>query len=201
MSKDEIKEMCNYHFSTHKAELIQNTNRYLIIDWRRADGSSDHYVNYIVDKERGSLIVSGDLGDSIAVWYNPVDPANLKCYIRDIRYYMSKIQCATDLYEYDEKDAVEEIREYLDKKAVQNFIEADTDYNFSNADDFWEYVEGEVSECIDRSGFRPSDELYEVIGEIDCDCWEWLSDCGKSIDIRVYLWADGFRKACEQLRI
>ncbi|MCM1237085.1 MAG: hypothetical protein NC489_43990 [Ruminococcus flavefaciens] len=163
MMSDKIKEMCNRNFSTHKAELIQNTDRYLIIDWRRADGSSDHYVNYIVDKERGSLIVSGDLGDSIAVWYNPVDPANLKCYIRDIRYYMQKIQCATDLYVYDKDDAVEEIREYLDKEDVQSFIEADTDYDFDNSDDFWEYVEDEVSERIDRNGFRPSDDMYPIV--------------------------------------
>lgn len=201
MMSDKIKEMCNRNFSTHKAELIQNTDRYLIIDWRRADGSSYYYVNYIVDKERGSLIVSGDLGDSIAVWYNPLDPANLKCYIRDIRYYMQKIQCATDLYVYDKDDAVEEIRERLDEEDVQSFIESDTDYDFDDADDFWEYIENEVSERIDRNGFRPSDELYEVINEIDGGCWEWLSDCGISIDMRVYLWADGFQKACEQLGI
>ena len=53
-------------FKTHKAALLQDNERYCIIDWRRADGSGDYYINFIVDKERGSLIVSGDLGDSIA---------------------------------------------------------------------------------------------------------------------------------------
>lgn len=46
----------------HKATLVQNTDRYTVIDWRKADGSGDYYVNYIIDKKRGSLIISGDLG-------------------------------------------------------------------------------------------------------------------------------------------
>lgn len=59
MTTENIKQMFEKGFATHKATLIQNTDRFLIIDWRRADGSGDYYVNYIVDKKRGSLIVSG----------------------------------------------------------------------------------------------------------------------------------------------
>lgn len=76
MTTEKIKQMCENGFATHKAKLIQNTECYLIIDWRRADRSNDYYVNYIVDKERGSLIVSGDLGDSIATWYNHINHRN-----------------------------------------------------------------------------------------------------------------------------
>ena len=101
-------------FSTHKTELIQDTDRYLIIDWRREDGSGDYYVNYIVDKKRGSLIVSGDLGDSIATWYNPVNPANLANYIKDIDYYISKMQCASDKYIFDKNNIFDNIRKHLD---------------------------------------------------------------------------------------
>ena len=86
MTKERIAKFCE-KFNTHKATLIQDTDRYLIIDWRRADGSGDYYVNYIVDKKRGSLIVSGDLGDSIATWYNKIKPSDLKNYVKnDIGY-------------------------------------------------------------------------------------------------------------------
>lgn len=27
----------------HKATLVQNTDRYTVIDWRKADGSGDYY--------------------------------------------------------------------------------------------------------------------------------------------------------------
>lgn len=110
MTKERIAKFCE-KFNTHKATLIQNTDRYLIIDWRRADGSGDYYVNYIVDKKRGSLIVSGDLGDSIATWYNKIKPSNLKNYVKnDIEYYISKIQTASNLFYYDEKNVVESIK-------------------------------------------------------------------------------------------
>ena len=110
MTKERIAKFCE-KFNTHKATLIQDTDRYLIIDWRRADGSGDYYVNYIVDKKRGSLIVSGDLGDSIATWYNKIKPSDLKNYVKnDIGYYISKIQTASDLFYYDEKDVVESIQ-------------------------------------------------------------------------------------------
>ena len=66
MIPEKISKMCDNRFAMHKATLVQDTDRYLIIDWRRADGSEEYYVNYILDKERGSLIVSGDLGSSIA---------------------------------------------------------------------------------------------------------------------------------------
>ncbi len=61
----EIVENCKERFSTHKATLIQDTERYFAVDWRSESGSGDYYVNYILDKKRGSLIISGDLGDCI----------------------------------------------------------------------------------------------------------------------------------------
>lgn len=45
------REACEKSFATHKAELIQNTDRFLIIDWRKEDGSGYYYVNYIVGTE------------------------------------------------------------------------------------------------------------------------------------------------------
>ena len=195
MKLEEIKALCSKNFATHKATLIQNTDRYCIIDWRRADGGINHYVNYIVDKKRGSLIVSGDLGDSIATWYNSLDLANLKSYIH---YYISKIQCSSDLYSYDEDDVIEDIKARLDEPDVLEYIEEND--RFESEEEFWEFVEDEVSSSIyDR--FIPSQNLSDVIEEIYYNSWEWLSDCGKRISTRVYLWAEGFYMACNQLGI
>lgn len=200
MTTEEIKAMCNKGFATHKATLIQNTDRYLIIDWRRADGSGNYYVNYIVDKKRGSLIVSGDLGDSIATWYNSLEPADLKGYIHnDVYYYIGKIRCSSDLYDYDEDDVVNGIKSRLDASDVLEYVEESD--RFDDEDEFWEFVEDEVSSSIYGDKFIPSQELRDVIEEFDSDSWEWLSYCGRSVNPRVYLWAEGFYMACEQLGI
>ena len=58
MNEEEILNKCKERFAAHKATLIQDTDRYMIIDWRKADGSIDYYVNYILDKKRGSLIIT-----------------------------------------------------------------------------------------------------------------------------------------------
>lgn len=52
MTEEEILNKCKERFAAHKATLIQDTDRYMIIDWRKADGSIDYYVNYILDKKK-----------------------------------------------------------------------------------------------------------------------------------------------------
>lgn len=186
--------------TTHKAELIQDTDRYLIIDWRREDGSGDYYVNYIVDKKRGSLIVSGDLGDSIATWYNPVTPHNLANYIKDIDYYISKMQCASDKYIFDKNNIFDDIKKHLDIDID------DLDFylcnEYSDEEEFWEDIASEVEDSeYSDTYFMPTGDLIDKIEMFDSNYVEWLYFCGRRTHPRVYLWATGFIMACEQLGI
>lgn len=203
MTTEKIKQMCEKGFATHKATLIQNTDRYLIIDWRRADGSGDYYVNYIVDKKRGSLIVSGDLGDSIATWYNHINPSDLKCLVKnDIDYYISKLQCYSNLYYYESENIIADIKEELKDFDIDDLISAYNRYGSYYADtgdELWDNLDDEVSSCIYAKNFIPTEEIKNFCEEFDSDYWEWLYDCGKRIHPRVYLWADGFYRACNQL--
>lgn len=192
------KEIFADRFSTHKATIITENDRYFILDWRREDGGGDWYINYIVDKKRGALIVSGDLGDSIAVWYCPNTPENIRDYIQDINYYIGKIECASDLYIYDEDDIIADLKEHIDIDAEDEYLETHNEYG--NSSELW----GDITEYIrdslyGRDQFIPSDNLREIIKDFDPDYWEWLSDCGKRINGRVYIWAIGFTMAMEQL--
>ena len=198
MNNEEIKKYCERAFATHKATLLQDTDRYCIIDWCRADGSGNCYVNYIVDKKRGSLIVSGDLGDSIETWFNAVTPAKLKGYIyNDVDYYISKFQCASDQYTQNEDDVMEDIKSYIDDDELWDAFSESERCGFDTPEEMWEAVEDEVSSCIYGNKFIPSDRLSNLFPE----SWEWLSDCGKRTALRCYMWAEGFYMACEQLGI
>lgn len=192
-------KMCAKNFSTHKAAIITENDRYFILDWRREDGSGDWYINFIVDKKRGAFIVSGDLGDSIAVWYNPVTPEKLRDYIfNDVGYYIGKIQCASDLYVYDEDDIIADLKEQIDNDAENSYLE--THDEFEDSSDLWENIKDHICDSLyGRDQFIPSDGLREIIEEFDPDYWEWLHDCGKRIDGRVYIWAIAFRMAMQQL--
>lgn len=186
-------------FATHKATLVQNTDRFLIIDWRREDGSSNCYVNYILDKKRGNFVVSGDLGDAIATWYNAMTPENLKSYIRNnTEYFIKKIQCSSDLYVYDYDEVIADIKKHLDEDSVKEFVEQD--FSMESVEDFWQMVRDGL-ELTGDDTFVLSDELEEALSSIYPDYWEWLYSCGRSVHQRVYMWVEGFCEACDQLGI
>lgn len=196
---EKILETCKKSFATHKATLIQDTDRFLIIDWRKENGDGSYYVNYIVDKKRGSLIVSGDIGDSIATWFNPIEPAKLKNYVQDIGYYISKFQATSNSVYYETDNIIADMKEELDT------FEDDCvfiDGEIYSVDELWEKIADEVEGSIYGDKFIPSDYLNHILEEIGCeDTFEWLYRCGERIDMRVHLWAVGFKMACEQLGI
>ena len=205
MKFEKVKQICDKGFATHKATLIQNTDRYLIIDWRRSDGSSQYYINYIVDKKCGNFIVSGDLGSSVAAWHNNIDVSDIKKWMKnDINYYVSKIQCASNLYYYESNEVVSDIKNHLSECDIDDIIDSFNEhcsYFVSNEAEVWKYLKYEVSSCIHSSKFVPSEEIKKFCEDFYADYSEWLYNCGKRICTRVYLWADGFYKACNQLDI
>ena len=185
-------------FKNHKATLIQDSERYTIIDWRNENGSGEYYINFIVDKKRGSLIVSGDLGDSIATWYNSLAVSDLKSYIyKDTGYYMSKFQCTSDKYFYDDDYVFKCLINYLERDCIEDYIETSTD--FDNFQEFEEEIKEQICDSIRGDEFIPTDRLYEIVTDINPDGWEYLHNCGAQINPRVYLWEIGFNMACEQL--
>ena len=195
---ERYKRICADRFSTHKANIVTENDRYFILDWRREDGCGDWYINYIVDKKRGALIVSGDLGDSIAVWYNPVTPEELRGYVFSVDYYIGKIECASDLYVYDGDDIIADLKEHIDIDAENAYLE--THDEFEDSSDLWKNIEDHIYDSLySRDLFIPTEGLREIIEDFDPDYWEWLSDCGKHINGRVYIWAIGFNMAMKQL--
>lgn len=185
------------HFKNHVAKLVINSEDFTVIDWRNKDGRSDCYINFVVDKRRGSLHVDGDLGSSIATWYNRLEVSKIKAFIRDVGYYIGKFQCTSDRYCYDREDCFSDFEEYAGIENIEDYIEKSDEY-----EDFEEF-KSDVIEEIDNSmrgkDFIPTDRLYEIASEIDADAFEWIFSIGQSIDGRVYLWAIGFNMAVEEL--
>lgn len=204
MIEEEILNNCKKRFASHKATLIQDTDRYLIFDWRKADGSIDHYVNYILDKKRGSLIISGDLGDCIATWYNPVKPNELRNYIKSIDYFMSKFQCSSNKYRFDYDDIFEDVKDHLEEYYDIDFLMQTYENHYgyvSDEEDFWDSLKNEINERFYRFDEPPrySDDLLGFLSDVDADYYEWLYDCGKRTDMCVYLWSVGYEMAYTQL--
>lgn len=175
----------------HKATLIQNTERYTIIDWRQENGSGEYYVNYIIDKKRGSLIISGDLGDCIATWYSLNSVHDIARYINNVGYFISKFQCASDSYDYDEDDILEDIKEELKDSGVEHTEEFEND---------WDDFTNNFGDDVYSDGFHPSHDRIEFLEDyLGPDWWEGASSWGQRINIRVFCWVAGLNMAVEQL--
>lgn len=175
----------------HKATLIQNTDRYTIIDWRKGNGSGEYYVNYIIDKKRGSLIISGDLGDCIATWYNRNSVHNIARYINSVGYFIGKFQCSSDSYDYDEDDILEDIEDELKEAGVDRTEEFEDD---------WDAFTCDFSDDCYKDGFRPSHDRTEFLSDyLGDDWWEGSDTWGRRINNRVFLWIAGLNMAVQQL--
>lgn len=175
-----------------QATLVLNSDNFCIIDWRKANGGSNYYVNYIVDRRRGSLIISGDLGDCIATWYIRNSVHNIARYISSIGYFIGKFQCSSDCYDCDDDEVAADIKEqidtYGDDPLPEEFEEEWDDFKYS------------IPESIFNDEFHPNDEQCEFLEKyLGPDWWEGSSHWGQTIDIRVYLWVVGFQMAVKQL--
>ncbi|MBQ0057324.1 MAG: hypothetical protein KBT20_06670 [Bacteroidales bacterium] len=195
---EEQKQAARARFANHKATVVQQDENFLIMDWRHISGTSDYFVRYILDLKLGQLIVTGDLGDSIACWYNAVTPENMSRYVRDINYYMGKLKATSDRYDYDwedikaDIDALEkEYREMLDD--YEDITEEDFEEDFEN-------IRNIFDEINVGYGVNYPTELIEIFEKYNTDWWESaFADIGQRISPRIVLWSVGFQMAWEQV--
>lgn len=195
---EQRKAAARKRFNEHKATVVQRDDKFFILDWRHISGTGDYYVRYILDIKRGAFIISGDLGDCIACWYNEVSPENLAHYISDISYFLGKFQCASDKYCYRSEDIENDLdaikQEYLNGIDSYNFTKEEIEEDFEEMLNILEYIDLGENTCY------PSN-LTDLMEKYNTDWWE--SDfvgIGKRIDQRVILWAVGYQMAIQQIK-
>lgn len=183
-------------FKNHQATVILQNEQFFIVDWRNKNGSGEYAVRYILDIKKGNFIVTGDLGDSVASWYNTVTPDKLKIYVKDIGYYMSKFQCTSDDYTHAWKDVVSDLddirKEVLEDECL--FVdEVNEDFNQMKS----------ILEDLDISESRNyPKELTDLFEKYNGDWWEsGFTNLGCRISQRVVLWSVGYQMTCEQIGI
>ena len=93
---EERKERARNSFRNHEATIVLQNDDFFVVDWKNRNGSGEYAVRYLLDIKKGNFVVSGDLGDSVASWYNKVIPEKLKSFVNDISYYIGKFQCTSD---------------------------------------------------------------------------------------------------------
>lgn len=174
------------NFKDHKATIIINNEDVFIMEWRNKNGSSNYYIKYVLDKKLGVFMVYGDLGESIAYWYSPLEVTDITSYMYDIWYYKGKIKTG-DVYTRYYDDIEYDLKEYLKECFGKEKLNEKEKKEYEAIDEYIEY--GEYDE------YSLHEQLVDYIEE------EILGDIGLRLNQRVYLWAAGFLLACEQLEI
>ena len=186
-------------FKDHLATKVIDNERLLVIDLRKKDGSSEYYINFIVDKKNGTLTISGDLGYSVATWHNEISPSDLKAYVNSYDYYVEKIRCSTDLYMYNDEDIISELTNEISDEDIEAYLEEDVEWTLIS--EIRKTIKNEVYNSMNGKDFIPTANLRAIIDAINPDINERLHLMGREIDTRVKLWAAGYNIACEQLNI
>ena len=104
---EEIKK-ARKRFEKHSAKVVLKIPELTIIDWANGD-SSNNAIRYILDTQKGNLIITGDLGDAVFSWYHKESVANLVKYTKDLTYLVEKAQTASDLYTFEKEDIEEDL--------------------------------------------------------------------------------------------
>lgn len=186
--------------------LVQEDDIFFIMDWRDKNGSGNMATRYILDKKKGTLIITGDSGNCIACWYNHVTPEQMAVYINSVQYFIEKIRCSDHKYEYDWDDVETDLKE-LEEEYLGYVREGGFKDNYGKeiteedcVEDFEEMrsLLGEIR-LTEESNY-PKD-LIELFEKYNTDWWEGgFSHIGQRVSCRIYQWIYGFQTGVEMLR-
>ena len=204
--KEYAKEVFSHYGQEFEAYPVQDDENFFIVDWRDKNGSGNLSTRYILDKQRGTLIISGDSGDCIASWYSPHTPNEVAGYLNDAYYFMQKVQCSSHNYVYHWEDVEADINDIR-----QEMLKIITDpENGINDDEGNPITEEQCNEDFDKmlrliydkwspyKGCILSDNFEELMSKYDVDWWE-SAGYGKRLDDRIYLWMYGFQECVKKL--
>lgn len=208
-----------------KATLVLSNEHFLVFDWRNPK-SGNMSARYIVDKDKGTLIISGDSGDCIATWFGHQTAQDIYDYVDDEQYFIEKIQTTSHLYSFDLDDvemdiqelenelirhcnenewSFEDVLQKLEEKGVSVYCYNKTIPGIVNAATEimrdWFYENHDILE--EANGNVPfPDKVFDMLRAFD-DVWYecgLATDIGARVSSRITLWRLGYRMGYEQLQ-
>lgn len=187
-------------------KLIQEDDDFFIMDWRDKNGSGNMATRYILDKKKGTLIITGDSGNCIATWHSRKKPEEIARYLNDEQYFIEKMQCTEYKYDYDWDDVEADLKE-LEEEYLGYVREGGFKDNYGKEiteedciEDFEEMrsLLGEIR-LAEESNY-PKD-LIELFEKYNTDWWEGgFSHIGQRVSFRIYQWIYGFQMGLEILK-
>lgn len=187
-------ETQKHNFDKHVATFADLGNL-KILDFKNPD-SIKYRIRFIFEEDWYRLHITGDLGDLVATNFTNMCWDKFDDFVHNPSYFEEKVDtCSRPLHVFDEKAARKTIAERFDD---EDFLSLDWRSPSSSIEDIKEDVMDDIFyEFSDSHGISP--QGYEVLEELDPDCWEYASDLGKERSGILELYLLAFELARKQV--
>lgn len=164
-----------------------------ILDFKNPN-SSAYRIRFMFEEDYCRLHISGDLGELIATNFNNMTWDGFSDFVHNTGYFEEKIDAhSRPIYLYDYDLAKKELEERL---ANYYFT---PEYDFETEDELTEEkIEDILENFSNADGI--SQQGYEVLSEIDKDCWEYVHHIGREKTGILELYMLAFELAKGQLQ-
>ena len=180
------------HFKNHVATFTDYDN-IKILDFQEP-GKSHYRIRFLFEEDYYRLHISGDLGQLIATNYHNMCYEDFSDFVHNIGYFEGKIDCNDrEIYEYDYDKAKQDLQKLFEDYEVTSEYDWQTDE---------EYREEKIEEILEdlNTDTGLGTKAYDILSEIDCDCWEYIGNIGKVETGILELYMLAFELAQEQLK-
>lgn len=180
------------NFKNHVATLTDCGN-IKILDFKEP-GTSHYRIRFLFEEDYCRLHISGDLGQLVATNYNNMCYEHFSDFVHNTGYFQQKIDCHDrEIYEYDYDKAIQELQKLFEDYEVTSEYDWQTDE---------EYREDKIEKILEdlSSDTGLGSKAYDILSEIDADCWEYIGDIGKVETGILGLYMLAFELAQEQLK-
>lgn len=159
------------------------------LTWQNKNGGSNYCIRYVFDVKRCCLYVSGDLGSAVVQLTEAATLKTLSTYIDEIDYFVRKIECATNDYDYPDdqvqSDLQAELLEWLE-------ICEDDPSEIEQLKTLFE----QLPEFCDRfTGWNVPSNVIDELSIYNDNCMEHILPLGRRISDRVIQWLVGINMA------
>lgn len=169
-----------------------------ILDFKRPN-SSEYRIRFLFEEDYYRLHISGDLGELIASNYKNMCYEHFTDFVHNTGYFEEKIDCHNrPIYTYDEEQARKDLIEIFDESEMKihpynnGYYSSDTEEEARD-----ELISDMLHDFDEDRGF--GSKAYELLSEVDPDCWEYIGRLGKQKTGILELYMLAFELAQKQL--
>jgi len=178
--EQEDKEIKEHWFKDHVA-TINTYGDITVLEWAKP-GTVIFSIRYVFDQNK--MYVSGDLGEAVFKFTEKAFPERIARY--GLSYFYEKLKA----FSSDKKDFSRvKANEYIDELITQ-YREDEVEFDRNAYEDLREIVnDSETNEDFVM-------KMYEFdITKLDNDAWEWVSNIGSVIPMRIRSYLYGLQMA------